>query len=36
MVRYPIISLPPILNIKAKHEQFILSIIAVISLIRKL
>ena len=33
IVRYPIISLPPILKIKAKYEQFMLSIIAIISLI---
>jgi len=33
MVRYPIISLPPISKIKAKYKQFILSTIAVISLI---
>jgi len=36
MVRYPIISLPPVLKIKVKYKQFMLSTIAVISLIWEL
>jgi len=36
IIGYPTTSLPFILKIKAKHKQFILSIITIISFIREL